>query len=224
MARAPIDAGDAVDAAAQARDAGVAAEVPDAAPPEAVAVPTPARRVLDTDGAREWLARHGVTTPDAEHRIAGCSPVAVGAPTRDGLWCIGNAGPMKGSFDTGESLFPLTVWVAEAHRLRAVLELPVAAGALDRLDLDVTGDPNQGNYILLAATLAPDSASITLSEKDHPNAKCAAVLAAHASKDLEKHRRVIQAACNAVGTYVWRGDRFVRVAPAKKPGAGASSL
>jgi hypothetical protein len=209
--------------AAHPADAGTAtsvdAEVP--APPLTASPPPPPaeeakpeRPVLTFEEGQAWLAKHGVTTPDAEHRIGGCEAVKVGMPSRDALWCLGGSGPMAGSFDSGESLFPLTVRIAEGHALRNVLELPIAAGALSRdFDDDDKADPNEGNYILLEARLAPDGSTVTVQEKVHPKAKCAAVVAEHTALRLVKHRKVVEAACRSVGTYVWRGNRFVRGAP-----------
>ena len=126
---------------------------------------------------------------------------------------------MAESFSSGESVFPLTVRVVEGHALRNVFEVPISAGALDRDLIDEDqADPNEGSYILLEGHLASDGGSIVVREKDHPKAKCAAVLAEHAEPALAKHRKMIQAACRSVGTYVWRGNRFVRGAAPVAPG------
>jgi hypothetical protein len=159
--------------------------------------------------------------------IYGCAPVQVGVPPRDGVWCMNTSGPMKGSLGTGESVFPLEVKVVDGHALRTVLRVPVAAGALDRMQAPSPRDPNHGNYIELDAELAPDGASITIREKAQPETKCAAALASTRQPDLApilaSAGKMIELACRSRGKYVWRGDRFLREETQRAPGAHPGS-
>jgi len=186
---------------------------------KAPASPRPSSGEPSGHAPEAWLTLHGVTASAASgtdplQEIYGCDPVRVGVPLRDGVWCLNTSGPMKGSLGSGESVFPLEVKIVEGHVLRTVLRVPIAAGALDRMEAPRPDDPNQGNYIQLDAQLARDGSSITIREKAQPETKCAAALARTPQPDLApvlaNARRMVELACRSRGRYVWRGDRFVR--------------
>jgi hypothetical protein len=206
----PLDAGSPQTAStSRAPDVKTLDACPEAADPSCV------------DAAR-WLAERGVGGVDGSRkdRLYGCNVVTLGAPPREGLFCNGGP-PMKGSLPSGHSLFPLTVWVVEKHALRIVLEVPIAAGPLDREEPFDSSDPNRGNYINLEPTLRSGGTEIEIREASDPKASCAAALAANA--DSPKHRQVIQAACRSAGRWTWRDGRFVREAVAPQPTSARGS-
>jgi len=118
---------------------------------------------------------------------------------------------MKGSLPTGESLFPLTVWLLEGQKLRLALEAPIAAGPLDREAPPAAGDVNQGMYIHLDA--AVDASGNALEIRERPGAECAQILASLARDHLSSQRKVVEIACRARGRYFLRNGSFGRAAP-----------
>jgi hypothetical protein len=175
-----------------------------------------------TIAATSWLAAHGISRfPEPLDRLTGCRVVRLGDPPRDGLLCEGGGPPMRGSFPSGESLFPFTVWAADAGALRVALEAPIAAGPLDWDDPLDTADPDGGMYVRLNATLGPDGATLDILER--PGKGCAEALKAFASPELIRHRAVIRTACAAAGHYRWSAGRFVRAAP-PRASAGVSGF
>ena len=200
--------------------------MPSVAPLEPARAPDrPKKRHLDVENdadagaiaAGEWLAAHGMTAGDLVDRLYGCEVVTVGKPARDGLFCAMGA-PMKGSVPTGESLFPVTVWAADGKKLRVAFEAPIAAGALDCDSVEPGVAGGGCKYVQLEAELTADGTTIAVRESAVPAEGCAHALAEYKGANLARHRSVIQTACRSIGSYVWRGDRFVR-APTPAPHA-----
>jgi hypothetical protein len=174
--------------------------------------------LLQFDETEAWLAQHGVQSvdPKISSEVGACRAVRVGAPLRDGLLCTGGP-PMEGSiFGWGESLFPLLLVAAEGGKLRVLLRVPFAAGPEDQLEPVSPTDPNQGNYLQLAADLAPDGTHLSI--HDRPGNGCAEELKQMRDENAKgewkgvftPHIKVVERACRSRGTYVWRGGRFLR--------------
>jgi hypothetical protein len=78
------------------------------------------------------------------------------------------------------------------------------------------GDPNEGNYVQLYATVSTDGRRVSI--RDRPDAACRERLAEYRARNqgpdlkgiLTPHIRVMEAACRSRGDYTWRGDRFTR--------------
>jgi hypothetical protein len=192
-------------------------EPPPSAQPQAPPPPTELRLSFADDAAAgsvavsSWLASHGIERfTEHQDRLMGCRVVRLGEPARDGLVCDG--GPMKGSFMTGESVFPFTVWAVSAGALRVALEVPIAAGPLV-WDFDESEVPGGRMYVELDAKLSERGDAIDISER--PGKSCALALAEHAAPEFARHRAVIRMACASAGHYSWSGGRFVRAAPAR---------
>ena len=162
---------------------------------------------------RDFLRANGVAeSQDLRDQLFGCFVVKLGAPQRDAAWCTKSKGPMKGSAGTGESMFPLEVWApapsqGSARTMRLVLQIPLSAGALDLFEPPAPDDPDEGRYVALAATLSKDGKSIVVAEKPAPARRCADAMKV---SDNAKMRKMVETACRSIGTYTWRGDRFVR--------------
>jgi hypothetical protein len=186
--RTAIDAGEPMDSGRDGRDASLSSSLPPPRPP-----------AIDPDA---WMRARGVPGTDALlERLGACREVHVGAPAREALLCVGGP-PMAASFASGESVFPLIIAIAEKGKARAVLQIPIAAGALDRLG------PNDSNYLDLTADL--DQAGTVLTVSEQPKAGCAERVAAHrAIGGLERHIRMIELACRSRGRWVWHDASFV---------------
>lgn len=211
MRAATEDAG----ASDASRDASSAtSSVVDAGP--ALAPSSAPRLHLDLDddaahgrvSARRWLSTHGVAPDPIVDRVYACFTAQLGVPARDGLVCE-QGGPMKGSLDSGESLFPLTLYVVDGKKLREVLEVPIAAGPLDREAPPDPKDPKRGQYVRLEAVVAPSGARVDVRELTDATANCAASLAA-VPKDAPRIARMVRVACASVGVYTWDGSRFTK--------------
>ncbi len=159
-----------------------------------------------------WFKSRGATPPSRIDSLA-CTETKIGAPPRDALRCHG---PPSFSTPGGESVFSLYVYttVDRAGGKKAAqlaLEVAIAAGPMDREAPPDPNDPNEGQYIALEATLDASRTTITVREKT--GAACAASLAQYKDPELAPHRKVINLACAAKGTYRWTNDgggRFVK--------------
>lgn len=203
------------DAATSIAIAPVVADAGRVDPPAVAPSPSPpAAAVAPTLSGREWLVAHGVKLQsDTDgHEFDGCSEIAVGAPPRPALMCTG--GPvMTGSLMTGESLFPLRIAVPEGRAMRSVLSVPLSAGPLDAVTLDMDQDPA---YLRLEPAIDPAGTVIELREVPGQQSACADVLrppARPASVPTPQMLIVMRAVCRAKGRYEWRGRAFVRVSP-----------
>lgn len=156
--------------------------------------------------ARGWLKAHGIAPDAFVDRVYGCRVTTLGDPARDGLVCELGA-PMKGSLDSGESVFPLTLWVVEGRRLREVLQVPLAAGPLDREAPPRPGDPREGQYVRLDVVL--DTTGTRVEVRERSRATCASSLA-DVPKDAPRIAKMVRVACDAVGVYTWDTGKFVK--------------
>ncbi|MFO0642617.1 MAG: hypothetical protein U0183_25525 [Polyangiaceae bacterium] len=196
---------------------------PDASDARTSAEATAEDATFDEKGIEAWLTRAGITGKNAaiRDRLYGCRPVTVGLPRREAALCANAGPPMAASYPSGESVFPLVVFVAEGGAVHTALEIPLTARALDSLD----DDSGSSQYVALEARLSPDGMTIVVEENKRPDASCAAARAALAGPSFQRHRRMVDLACRSIGTYTWRAGRFVRAAaptpaPAPAPAAG----
>ena len=104
----------------------------------------------------------------------------------------------------------LSVLVVEGAKTRRALDIPIAAGPLDREIVPDAPAPDD-QYVELDATLEPSGTALVVREK--PGKTCANALAEYKGPELAPHRRVIRKACAARGRYVLRNDVFVRERP-----------
>lgn len=218
-ASAPSATGVASAASAPSVTAAIPLGRSESAPPPTAAPPTPRLSFEDNAAtgaisAAGWLKARGIPAAAFENRIQGCAPTKLGAPPRDGLVCDEQP-PMPGSLPSGESLFPLTLWVVEGRTLRVVLEVPIAAGPLDREEPMSKGDPHAGNYVTLRHAVDPSGLRVEVRERDG-NASCASEIA-RMPKDAPKILRVMRATCAVTGVYTWQNGRFVRTAAIAPP-------
>lgn len=170
--------------------------------------------------AEKWLKARNVTSHPRTDLLSGCAITKLGAPPREGLVCDQQP-PMAGSLTSGESLFGLTLWVVEGRALRQVLEVPIAAGPLDREGPPSAGDPHRGNYVTLEHALDPSGTRIEVREHADPAASCKAAIAGM-PKDAPNILRVMRIACAATGVYTWQNNRFVRTGAPTPRASGAA--
>ena len=173
---------------------------PDASTPDA---PAP---VASIDDPAVWLTAHGAAPPPDTERLGVCTAIRLGA--HDGLLC--SRGAPSESLPGGESVYSLVVLVVEGAKTRRALDIPIAAGPLDREIVPDAPAPDD-QYVELDATLEPSGTALVVREK--PGKTCANALAEYKGPELAPHRRVIRKACAARGRYVLRNDVFVRERP-----------
>ena len=121
-------------------------------------------------------------------------------------------GPPSQILRGGESVFSLQIFTTQGKAAQLSLDVPIAAGPLDREQEPSPSDPNEGQYIALEAVL--DASGTTLTVREKTGAACVAALAQYKDPLLAPHRKVITGACAAKGTYRWTNDgggRFVKV-------------
>jgi hypothetical protein len=195
------------------------AQAPTVAP---AAEPTPPPDAGKADvpwlDVQAWLAEHGVPPGGDGDNLSGCKAVRVGAPLRDALLCD-HDGSSVASEPGGEMAFAVRIFVVERAQLRVVFRAAIAAGPLDKEQRPSPDDPNDGDYVRLAAEVSRDGLRVTL--RDHPGAGCAErlrELRAQNAGDTElrgvltPHIHMMEVACRARGTYVWKSGAFVRAA------------
>lgn len=197
-----------------------ASATPPAPPPPAPHLSFEDDAATGAIAAEGWLKARGIPPTAFVDRIQGCVPAKLGAPPREGLVCDQQP-PMPGSLPSGESMFPLTLWVVEGRTLRVVLEVPIAAGPLDHEEPISAGDPNAGNYVTLRHAVDPSGVRVEVRERDGQDG-CAAAIA-RMPKDAPKILRVMRTTCAVTGVYTWQTNRFVRTAAVAPPSAATAT-
>jgi hypothetical protein len=162
---------------------------------DAAAPPAP----KDIDDVAEWLRARNAKVPAALGTDASCTEEKLG--TNDALLCHSN----PDSLSTGESVYPITVWIVANGRAELALSAASGAGPLDR-ELDPGGTPRDDMYIELDVTIS--GSTLTIAERPHKT--CMQVLAEYTSRELDGHRRVVQKACAARGRYALQNGKLVR--------------
>jgi hypothetical protein len=151
------------------------------------------------DDVAAWLKARSAKVPAALASDPSCSAEKIG--TNDALLCHSN----PDSLPTGESVYPITVWIVASGKADLALSAASGAGPLDREIMP--GEPAPDDmYVEFDVTIAGSELTIA----DRPHKPCAQVLAGYTSRDWDGHRRVVQKACAARGRYVLHDGKLVR--------------
>jgi hypothetical protein len=121
--------------------------------------------------------------------------------TSDALLCPS----IPDSLPTGESVYPITVWIVSNGRAELALSAASGAGPLDR-EIEPGSPPADDMYIELDVAFSGSEVTIT----ERPQKPCARVLAQYTGREWEGHRRVVQKACATRGRYVLHDGKLVR--------------
>lgn len=183
------------------------ASLPDAGPPPpSNPPPDPPRDPVVAD-VKAWFAAHGGRPPDNVDALGACHEAKVGSPARDALICVHGA-PLE-VMPGGPSTFPLYVLTVEKKLAHFALKIPIAAGPMDRIDLDMPDDPDDGMYVVLDWALDPSGTQLVVRQR--ADQTCAKALADFKDPDLLQLRRAVQKACGSIGTWEWRDKGFVKL-------------
>jgi hypothetical protein len=146
-------------------------------------------------------ARHA-KVPAALENGASCTEQKLGA--NDALLCHAN----PESLPTGESVYPITVWIVSNGRADLALSAAGGAGPLDR-EVEPGDTSHDDMYIELDVAIS--GSELTISER--PQKPCARILGQYTGREWDGHRRVVQKACAARGRYVLHDGKLVRAPP-----------
>jgi hypothetical protein len=171
--------------------------IPTAAPLAVIDAAAPEAKYVDDVAA--WLGARHAKVPAALGTDASCTEEKLG--TNDALLCHSN----PDSLQTGESVYPITVWIVANGRADLALSAASGAGPLDR-EFEPGGAPRDDTYIELDVTIS--GSTLTIAER--PRRTCTQVLAQYTSREWDGHRRVVQKACAARGRYTLQNGKLVR--------------
>jgi hypothetical protein len=183
------------------------AAVPDAAPPPVSSTPPPdPPRDPIVHDVKAWFEARGSRPPESLETLGNCREAKVGAPLRDALICDHGA-PLE-VLPGGPSTFPLYILTVEKKSASFALKIPVSAGPLDRIDLDMPDDPDDGMYVVLDWSLVASGTQLVVRQR--ANQTCAKALAEFKDASLAQLRRAVQKACASIGTWEWKDKAFVK--------------
>jgi hypothetical protein len=165
--------------------------------PAVVEAGAPSPNTIDDVAA--WLRARNVKVPPALANDPSCTEEKLG--TNVALLC--RSAPE--SLPTGESVYPLSVWIISSGAATLALSAAAGAGPLDR---EFTpGEPAPDDmYVEFDVTIT--GSTLTIADRAHK--PCAQVLAGYTSREWDGHRRVVQKACATRGRYELQNGKLVR--------------